>query len=1174
MKYIYLSLSIAIVACIASVTAVPSVFASPGEAKGIVKVCLAGQTWTTCSKDITPEVNGEIYVRRVEYGRPDSSLSTQWQDNSNIYVRVDKINGAYTMSNWENNFVSPSQRRSVSAHNDFMCTVFTSTENGSPKEPSTGDASENWCGFSSETGGYMLRTSFSTDFSLPQKYLDAGYSHLKGHWKIMNNQGSFVDRETYNTRDSSDRRVGDGGSITNYHFMFVLDPPGANPTSTPSPTHTPAAATTLQPTPTSEVVPVSAASTGFECPLDYPRPKNIFTPKSSVDIADSVRVNDPLVDPPGALGKPIILTSGNCSVKGTVVTAGSEEGQCRYTATWTTNDPAYSPSSITCSGTLSIQNPPIPACSAPSGNPKTIFAGDSFEVQKGSAINIIGQPKISASPSTVCSYNSETNKIKVSPDILGGESCTFKSTWTSVKFATQETVSCDTTFTVSSPIRTIKLKPVLACAEGLTSRPGNLSLGFDKKIVTRGPDKDGVYSVDLHDKESIKVMEARSGNTLMAISKTSQTDFSYTDAKDTSIRTIEVTTDNAAICVPGVKNILIKPIFGCANGKVMTASPSVEFSGAQPTSNTPDNLGYYHVTLTPDDPAVTVTSSLSGIVLVPSDANIFNHSSAIAPFEYTVRFASTNANICGSAPVRSTCRAEKCVNANQAPIINTPHTLAEGLRKNLARDKIHPLIVQPYLDPGDLNESHARSFTLTNAGKSSDLVNDKKVYIKYFLDCFSDDGNTSTKNWLSQLPCQDKKGEVTLDPYQDVTLGLGAVCSEWQLSVRYSYDPKDPVLSQDFTKQSPGDTALITRMVARDENKCSQCSSFRCVPVAGDEPSSCDSDTTCAISAKPMITFNLPPSVCEYDPSQVKIPGSVTLAEGTTARLKLGYKIIAPDNLRTDEVITSFTGSDMRNGSPFVYEVQWPGIRAIDSFIDVRVSGYLYDIQTDLPLLAHPINVHLTWKPSGNCPKPEAKVPSLSHRKTITNIRKEKGDGEHYIISYTGYVLNDGNVPINQIRLEELIKTPNIEVIYILTTDPSTSSGSQLTIDSHVLSPGRAIGYTAVVRADTLEMNQICTEQKSTGIYEGSLVSPDPSASCTNIISSTGDKSTFSANGQRILVAKRNIGEVQGVSDTITSLPQIDVKTRAIVLFTIGCGLLLAAVAVEESRIHTRIHRS
>ncbi len=1163
----YISLSIVFLATLLSLLLVPPVFATPGEGKGVVKICLAGQTWTTCAKDTVPQAEGDIYIRRFEFGRPDKSLPSIWQEEANIYVKAEKANGKYTMSNWENNFVLASQRRSISKRNDFMCTVYSPLEEGSPKDVTTGQYNENWCGFSSDQNGYRLQASFSPNFKLPKKYVDAGYSHTKGHWKIMNNQGSFIDRAEYNTKENGDRRVGDGGSISTYHFMFVLDSPQPTLTTTPSPTVAP------QATPTSEAIPVSAVTDVLACPSNLPTAKDVFTPGSSIDIADSNKVNHPLQNPVGVVGKPIILASGNCSAKGTVITAGPEEGQCNFTVTWTTNDTKYAHPYVTCNSSLSMKIRPIPVCTAPSGHAKIVYPGDSFEVLKGSAIHTEGKPVISTSPSTTCAYDAETNKIKVSAEAVGDESCTYRSTWSGVEYATPNTVSCETTFDVSAPIRILKLKPILTCADDLITRPGNLTLAFDKKTTASGPDKDGVYSVSLSGKDTVHIAEAKSGSDTVNIVKTSQRDFTYDDAKDTTVRTVALSTDNASICVPGTKTVKVKPLFGCANGKVMTISPLVQFLGTQPVSSTPDSQGYYSIILTIDDPTVTITSSLSGIALIPGDANTFNHASAVAPYEYTVRFASTNANVCGSAPVRSICRAEKCVNANASPIINTPHTVAEGLRKSLLQDTTHPLHVQPFLDPGETDESNARSFTLTNSGRAGEQVGDKEVHIRYFLDCLSDDGTSTDTNRLSQLPCQDKKGEATLAPYQDITLGLGAVCSEWQLGVRYSYNPDDPALQQDFNKQSPNDTGLIVRSVARDEARCAQCSSFRCVPVAGDLPDTCSSDVTCAVTVKPKINFDLPPAVCEYESNQLKIPGTVTLPDGTSAKLKLGYKIIAPDSLRTDEIITTFNASQVKNESPFVFEVQWPGIRAVDTLVDVRISGYLYDIDTGLPLLTHPTNVHLRWQPSTDCPKPEAKSPSLTHRKKITNIHKEKGDSDHYIVSYTGYVLNDGNVPINQVRLEEFIKTANAEVLHLLTNQSSVTTGSQMILDSHSLQPGQAIGYTVAVRVNALEMSQICTEQTSMGMYDGLLIAPDPSASCANIISSVSNLLTVSNEESPIFVASRANGDVQGVTDTTTSTPQINLKMRTMILFTIGCGLLLGAIAVEESRLHTKTHR-
>lgn len=1161
-----ISLSIAILATFFSLLLAPSVYATPGEGKGIVKICLAGQTWTTCAKDTLLQAEGDIYVRRIEFGRPDKTQPAVWQEDANIYVEVDKTNGKYTMSNWENNFVLASQRRSVSKRNDFMCTVYSALEDGSPKDVSAGQYNENWCGFSSDQNGYRLQASFSPNFHLPKKYIEAGYSHARGHWKIMNNQGSFIDRPEYNTKVNGDRRVGDGGSISSYHFMFVLDSLQPSLTATPSPTTSP------QVSPTPDAVLVSAQNNTLACPVQFPAAKDIFIPGSSLDIADDAQVNNPLKNPIGAVGKPIILASGNCTANGTTITAGAEEGQCNYTVTWTRNDTKYSQPSITCNASLAMKMRPIPVCTAPSGHARTVYPGDSFEVVKGTAIHTVDKPVISTSPSSTCTYDSETNKIKVNADAVGNESCTYKSTWTGVEFALPNTVSCEATFTVSAPIRTLKLKPILTCADGLVSHPGNLSLAFDKKTIALGPDKDGIYTVSLGDKDTVHILEAKSGSDTVNIAKTSQKDFTYADAKDTAIRQIELNTDNAAVCVPGTKTIKIRPVLGCANGKVMTVSPLIEFSGTQPISSTPDSRGYYTVVLTPDDPTVTVTSNLSGIALIPGDANTFNHASAIEPYEYSVRFASTNANVCGSAPTRSTCRAEKCLNANVLPIINTPHTVADSLRKSLPKDTTHPLYVQPFLNPGETDESHARSFTLTNSGKVGETTNDKPIYIRYFLDCLSDDGTSTDKDRLSQLPCQDRKGEATLLPYQDVTLGLGAVCSEWQLGIRYSYDSEDPALQQDFSKQSPSDTALIVRKVARDEANCTKCSSFRCVPIAGDGPDSCSSDVSCAVAVEPKINFDLPPAFCEYGPNQLKIPGTVDLADGTSARLKLGYKIIAPDNLRTDEIITTFNTIEIKNGSPFVFEVKWPGIRAIDTQVDVRISGYLYDINTGLPLLQRPTNTHLRWQPSTDCPKPEAKVPSLTNRKKITNIHKEKGDADHYIVSYTGYVLNDGNVAIDRVKLDEVIKTAKAEVIYILTNQQAVTTGSQMAFDSTILYPGQAIGYTAVVRVNTLDMSQICTEQTSTGLYSGSLISPDPSATCANIVSSAGNLTTTSDERSPVFVASRASGDVQGITSTVINAYPIDLKTRTMLIFTIGCGLLLAAVAVEESRLHTRTH--
>ena len=129
-------------------------------------------------------------------------------------------------------------------------------------------------------------------------------------------------------------------------------------------------------------------------------------------------------------------------------------------------------------------------------------------------------------------------------------------------------------------------------------------------------------------------------------------------------------------------------------------------------------------------------------------------------------------------------------------------------------------------------------------------------------------------------------------------------------------------------------------------------------------------------------------------------------------------------------------------------------------------------------------------------------------------------------------------------------------------------------LDSHTLQPGQAIGYTVVIRVNALEMSQICTEQTSTGMYDGSLISPDPSASCANIVSSVSSLLTASNEESPIFVASRVNGDVQGVTDTITSTPQINLKMRTMILFTIGCGLLLGAIAVEESRLHTKSQRT
>lgn len=1162
-----ISLSIVFLATFVSLLLVPPVFATPGEGKGIVKICLTGQTWTTCAKDTLPQAEGDIYIRRIEFGRPDRSQPSIWQEEAGVYVRADKTSGKYTMSNWENNFVLTSQRRSISKRNDFMCTVYSALDDGSPKDVSAGQYNENWCGFSSDQGGYKLQASFSPNFHLPKKYTEAGYGHVRGHWKIMNNQGSFIDRAEYNTKENGDRRVGDGGSISTYHFMFVLDSLQPSPTTTPSPTLTP------QATPTSEAIPVSAANSVLTCPPNLPTAKDIFIPGSSLDLTDINQVNNPLKNPIGTVEKPVVLASGNCSAKGTVITAGAEEGQCNYTVTWTTNDPKYSQPSVTCNGSFPMKIRPILACTAPSGHARVVYPSDSFEVSQGTAIHTVGKPVIATSPTSVCTYDAETNKIKVSAEAIGNESCTYKSTWTGEEYASPNTISCENTFVVSAPIRTLRLKPTLTCADGLISRPGNLSLIFDKQTTALGPDKDGIYTVNLGDKDTVHILDAKSGNDTVTITKTSQKDFTYADAKDTTLRIIDLNTDNAAICVPGTKTIKIKPVLGCANGKVMTVSPLIEFSGAQPVSSVPDNRGYYTVVLTTDNPTVTVTSSLSGIALIPGDANTFNHASAVEPYEYTVRFASTNTNVCGSAPTRSTCRAEKCLDANASPIINTPHTVAENLRKNLPKDADHPLYIQPFLDPGETNESHARSFTITHSGKAGEKISDKQIYIRYFLDCLSDDGTSTDKDRLSQLPCQDRKGEAILAPYQDMTLGLGAVCSEWQLSIRYSYDSDDVALQQDFSKQSPSDTALIVRTVARDEANCAKCSSFRCVPIAGEGVDSCSSDASCIAAVEPKVNFDLPTTFCEYESNILKIPGTVTLAEGTSARLKLGYKTIAPDSLRTDEIVTTFNSREIKNDSPFIFEVKWPGIRAVDAQVDVRVSGYLYDINTGLPLLNHPTNVHLRWQPSASCPKPQTTVPSLINKKKITHIAKEKGDTDHYIITYTGYALNDGNVPINQVRLEEFIKTPKAEVLYLLTNQSSVTAGSQMIFDSHILQPGQAIGYTAVVRVNTLEMSQICTEQTSTGIYGTSLISPDPSASCTNIVSAANNLLSKARVDEKppILVAAGTSGDVQGISDSFTST-QSNLKTRTMILFSIGCGLLLAAVAVEESRLLIRAH--
>ncbi len=1152
------SLLITIIIAFALFVRAPEAFATPGEGSGVVKICLSGQTWSTCSKDIFRQATGDIYIRRVDFGRPDVSKPDEWQNESNIYVKATRPNGGYVMSNWENNFVLATQRRSVSKRNDFVCASYSALIDGSPEKALSG--LDSWCGFSSESKGYRLQSVFSPDFSLSKKYIDAGYAHSRGRWMIMDNQGAFVDRAVYDTRENGDRRVGDGRIVSNYHFMFVLDPPQATPVS-PSPT-------VSQPTPTPTAVPLPITTGVLACPEEYPSPKDIFTPLAQLNIADPLQVNDPLIRPVGATSGPIILTSGNCSVSGTTITAGSEEGICSYMVTWNTSDPRYTKPSITCNASVPMKVRPKLTCTGPSGHAKSVFPGDSFEVVKGTATNADGKSTITVSPAKTCTYDAETNKISVSKDATGGESCTYQESWDGVVHAVPATINCESKFTVSAPVRTIKFQPELICSEGLTAQPGNLTLSFDRKINIMGPDRNGVYSADLGEQETLNLVGAKSGNDILDFAKTTKKTFDYSDTKDDSVHKIEVTTDIASICVPDVKSIKIKPIFGCANGKVMSETPQVTFSGSQPTSNSPDSRGYYSVTLTADDPTVTIASDLSGIALIPGDANSFNHTSAIAPYEYTVRFASTNTNVCGVAPVRSTCRADKCTGADIAPIINTPHTISEDRRKDLPRDADHPLHLQPFLESGQTDASYARSFTLTYAGKIGEQLGNNKLYIKYLLDCLSDDGTITEASQVTLMPCRDKTGSAVLTPYQDMTLGLGAVCSEWRLSIRYSSDAQDLSRMQDFTKQSPNDTSLIIRTVKRDEARCAQCNSFRCIPVAGDGPDSCSADSSCFVDLKPQIDFDLPTDYCEYEPQKLVIQGTITIPEGTTSRLKLGYKVIAPDNLRTSEIITTYT-RDVKNGDPFSFEINWPGIRSIDTMVDVRLSGYLYDVDTGLPQLTAPTNYHLRWEPSTDCPRPEASVPSLTHRKKVTNIYLEQGSDDRYIISYTGYVLNDGNVPIESIRLEEYIKTAQVEVIYILATHPAMTVGSQTIFDSDLLEPGQAIGYTAVVRVRASEMNQICTEQISTGVYKGTSVSPDPSATCANIISSTEHPPILSAQDkQPILVASRDASDVQGATDTVGSKSSTNMSLRTIIIFTLALGLLISAVAIEESRLH------
>ncbi len=142
----------------------------------------------------------------------------------------------------------------------------------------------------------------------------------------------------------------------------------------------------------------------------------------------------------------------------------------------------------------------------------------------------------------------------------------------------------------------------------------------------------------------------------------------------------------------------------------------------------------------------------------------------------------------------------------------------------------------------------------------------------------------------------------------------------------------------------------------------------------------CGGTETQAPVSQPTITFPLDQTTCYADPTRLDTLGTVRLPDDIpTARLHTEWEVIAPDGSGPGYDYPFHTEYGLvEDGHPVNVSVEWPGVYADDSGVQVDVRAWLGDAEHDRPLLREPVSMTYAWDTEACDTQPATEAPAGS----------------------------------------------------------------------------------------------------------------------------------------------------------------------------------------------------